>query len=183
VALKIYTKTGDDGSTGLFGGGRVPKDALRIESYGTVDELNSVLGVAACYVKDKKISEVIHYLQNDLFNLGADLATPYDVKNDYIGRVSSKDVDVLEKWIDQLDIDLPELTNFILPGGSPAASYLHLARNVCRRAERLTVSLSREENIGPTILTYLNRLSDLLFVLARYANKVEKSDEVKWTRK
>lgn len=180
--MKIYTKTGDDGTTGLFGGGRVSKDALRIESYGTVDELNSVIGIVRSAKPPKALDEILHQIQNDLFNLGADLATPYDVQNNYISRVQAAHIEKLERSIDAIDAQLTELTNFILPGGIPAAAYLHLARNVCRRAERLTVSLSKEELIGPFVITYLNRLSDLLFVLARWANKLAGEDEVKWSK-
>jgi cob(I)alamin adenosyltransferase len=181
--MKIYTKTGDDGTTGLFGGDRVPKDAVRIEAYGTVDELNAVLGIVRCHNEDKKLDGYLHEIQNDLFNLGADLATPMKVKNEYIVRIQSKDSEKLEKWIDELDAELLPLTNFILPGGHPSASYLHLARNVCRRAERLTVSLSRNESVGSEALIYLNRLSDLLFVLARWVNHIHGTDEIKWEKR
>ncbi len=178
--MKIYTKTGDDGTTGLFGGARVPKDAERIDAYGTVDELNAVIGMVRSQNKDGKLDGFLHEIQNDLFNLGADLATPMNVKNDYITRIQSKDSEKLEKWIDELDAELPALTNFILPGGHPSAAYLHLARNVCRRAERLTVGLSHKESIGSEVLVYLNRLSDLLFILARWINLREGATEVKW---
>ncbi|MBX7150808.1 cob(I)yrinic acid a,c-diamide adenosyltransferase [bacterium] len=180
--MKIYTKTGDDGTTGLFGGGRVSKDALRIESYGTVDELNSVIGIARSVKLPKELDVILLQIQNDLFNLGADLATPYDNQNSYIPRMQAVHVEKLEQSIDTIDAQLPELTSFIFPGGTTTSAYLHLARNVCRRAERLTVSLSKEENIGPMVVTYLNRLSDLLFVLARWANKFAGKDEVKWSK-
>ncbi len=180
--MKIYTKTGDDGTTGLFGGERVSKDAVRIESYGTVDELNSAVGIVRCHNSDSKIDLMLHQIQNDLFNLGADLATPVSVKSDHIVRMELKDAEALEKWIDELDADLPALTNFILPGGTPAASYLHLARNVCRRAERLAVKLAHEEKIGQAVLIYLNRLSDLMFVMARWANHRAGKEETKWTK-
>lgn len=181
--MKIYTKTGDDGTTGLFGGERVPKDAVRIEAYGTVDELNAVLGIVRCHNEDKKLDGYLHEIQNDLFNLGADLATPLSVKNDYVVRIKSMDCEKLEKWIDEFDAELPALTNFILPGGHVSAAYLHLARNVCRRAERLTVRLSREESIGENVLIYLNRLSDLLFVMARWVNHATGHSEIKWEKR
>ncbi len=181
--MKIYTKTGDDGTTGLFGGERVFKDALRIEAYGTVDELNSVLGIVRNHNDDEKLSTILNAIQNSLFEVGADLATPMSIKNDYIKRLQVSEVEQIEQWIDELDDKLPELTNFILPGGSPSSAYLHLARNVCRRAERCTISLSKEEPIGKVVIQYLNRLSDLLFVLARYANFVAGIPDTPWIRK
>ena len=181
--MKIYTKTGDDGTTGLFGGGRISKDAVRLESYGTVDELNSVLGLVRCHNADKEIDSMLHHIQNDLFNLGADLATPMSVRNKSVVRIQSKETRVLENWIDRMEAGLPALTNFILPGGTPAAAYLHLARSVCRRAERLVVKLSREEKISKAVIVYLNRLSDLLFVLARWANHKGGQEEIKWMKK
>lgn len=181
--MKIYTKTGDDGTTGLFGGDRVPKDAVRIEAYGTVDELNAVIGIVRCHNEDKKLDGLLYEIQNDLFNLGADLATPMKVKNEYIVRIRSKDSNKLEQWIDELDAELPALTNFILPGGHFSSAYLHLARNVCRRAERLTVSLSHKEPVGSEVLIYLNRLSDLLFVLARWVNHRQGAGDIKWEKR
>ncbi len=178
--MKIYTKTGDDGTTGLFGGERVSKDALRIEAYGTVDELNAVIGLARCYADNDKTEDLLHEIQNDLFNLGADLATPLGIDNTLIVRMKSADCERLESWIDELDAALPELTNFILPGGHAAAAHLHLARNVCRRAERLAVGLSRKEKIGDYVVIYLNRLSDLLFVLARWVNRQKGFEEIRW---
>lgn len=181
--MKIYTKTGDDGTTGLFGGGRLPKDAVRIEAYGTVDELNSVIGIVRNQSAPKRLAEMLREIQNDLFDLGADLATPMSTKNDYIVRMADSDTVRIEKWIDELDGALPALTNFILPAGSPAATYLHLARNVCRRAERLVVRLSHSEETGTPVKTYLNRLSDLLFVMARYANHSAGVADEAWTKK
>lgn len=181
--MKIYTKTGDDGTTGLFGGERVTKDAVRIDAYGTVDELNGVIGIVRSNSNDKKLDSYLHEIQNDLFKLGADLATPMNVTNDHIVRIHSKDSAKLEKWIDELDAELPALTNFILPGGHHSAAYLHLARNVCRRAERLTVSLSRKEPVGSEVLVYLNRLSDFLFVLARWVNLRQGIAEIKWEKR
>lgn len=178
--MKIYTKTGDRGDTSLFGGQRVPKDALRIEAYGTVDELNSVLGIVRADNKEKEIDEILGHVQNDLFVLGADLATPRASNTKQITRVEPKDAARLEKVIDRLEVKLKPLKTFILPGGSPVAARLHFARTVCRRAERAVVRLSRNEDIGEDIMVYLNRLSDLLFVLARYANLCAGIPETAW---
>lgn len=180
--MKIYTKTGDDGTTGLFGGGRVRKDHLRIEAYGTVDELNSAIGIARTLSRHAELNGILHKIQNSLFQLGADLATPYTVENKLIVRMADTDVMEIEKQIDRIDETLPELKNFILPGGSGLSAYLHLARNICRRAERLAVALSASENIGPFVTVYLNRLSDLLFVLARWANQLEGVEDREWNR-
>lgn len=178
--MKIYTKTGDKGETGLFGGQRVSKDALRIEAYGAVDELNSVLGIVRALRPKKKIDTVLQQIQSDLFVLGADLATPMTKNQSTIPRIQSSHTVALEKIIDTLEASLQPLKAFILPSGTPIASYLHFARTVCRRAERQVVRLSRSENIGSEVIVYLNRLSDLLFVLARYANHLEKKKEVQW---
>jgi cob(I)alamin adenosyltransferase len=177
--MSIYTKTGDKGDTTLFGGQRVPKDALRIEAYGTVDELNSVLGIVRSDNADSEIDNIVAQIQNQLFDLGADLATPRSIEK-RIKRIEPKDAHPLEKIIDTLEGDLRPLKSFILPGGSPVAARLHFARTVCRRAERAVVRLSRNEDIGEGITVYLNRLSDLLFVLARYANYRAKAPEIKW---
>lgn len=178
--MKIYTKTGDKGDTSLFGGQRVPKDALRIEAYGTVDELNSVLGIVRADNKENEIDSIIDRIQNDLFVLGADLATPRSQSSKSIKRIDAKDSRHLEKTIDQLEEQLKPLKTFILPGGSLVAARLHFARTVCRRAERSAVRLSRNEDIGEGTTIYLNRLSDLLFVLARYANHAAGVSETKW---
>lgn len=178
--MKIYTKTGDKGETALFGGERVPKDALRIEAYGTVDELNSVLGIVRSLKPEKKLDAILLKLQNDLFVLGADLATPIASRNSIIPRIQRSNAVSLEKIIDRFEKPLQPLKAFILPGGSPVAAYLHLARTVCRRAERHVVRLSRNEDTGSSVMIYLNRLSDLLFVLARYANYCEHHKEPKW---
>lgn len=178
--MKIYTKTGDKGDTSLFGGQRVPKDALRIEAYGTVDELNSVLGIVRADNEEKEIDSIIDRIQNELFDLGADLATPRSQSSKSIKRFEAKDSRHLEKQIDQLEEHLKSLKTFILPGGSLVAARLHFARTVCRRAERSVVRLSRNEDIGEGITIYLNRLSDLLFVLARYANHTAGVSETKW---
>jgi cob(I)alamin adenosyltransferase len=180
VVMKIYTKTGDTGHTSLFGGQRVPKDAMRIEAYGTVDELNSVLGIVLAENTSDRIAEILTSIQNHLFTLGADLATPGSSDSKSIKRVQAKDAHSLEKVIDSLESHLKPLRSFVLPGGSPVAARIHFARTVCRRAERLVVRLSRNEDIGNSIIIYLNRLSDLLFVLARYANHVAGVQEIKW---
>lgn len=178
--MKIYTKTGDKGETSLFGGQRVPKDALRIEAYGTVDELNSVLGIVRADNTESEIDRILAHVQNQLFDLGADLATPRSSKPKKVNRIEPGDAHSLEKFIDSLEVNLKPLKRFILPGGSPVAARLHFARTVCRRAERAVVRLSRNEDIGDDITVYLNRLSDLLFVLARYANHTAKVQEIKW---
>lgn len=183
--MKIYTRTGDDGTTGLFGGGRVPKDSLRVEAYGTVDELNSVLGVARSHNEDQKLDQILESLQNELFVLGSDLATPITPKGDkpYTMRLPEGATQRLETLIDACDKDLPPLRNFILPGGSPCASNLHLARTVCRRAERLVVSMVRQDVVlSAEALTYLNRLSDLLFALGRWANHRAGVEEIVWKK-
>ncbi len=178
--MKIYTKTGDRGDTSLFGGQRVPKDALRIEAYGTVDELNSALGLARAENTDAQIDRILEGIQNELFELGADLATPQSVEKGKVRRMESKDVQGMEKNIDDLQGRLKPLRSFILPGGFPVAARIHFARTICRRAERAAVRLSRNEDIGDTVIIYLNRLSDLLFVLARYANARAGVPEVRW---
>jgi cob(I)alamin adenosyltransferase len=166
--MKIYTKTGDNGTTALFAGGRVSKTHLRVEAYGTVDELNSVLGVARAHQPhcDAWLSQI----QTQLFHLGADLATPLDAKSDWVIRMDAPTIQWLETLIDDCTAELPPLTNFVLPGGTPAAAHLHVARTVCRRAERLTVALVAQEAIGEHVAPYLNRLSDALFTLARWEN-------------
>lgn len=178
--MKIYTRTGDKGDTSLYGGQRVPKDALRIEAYGILDELNSVLGIVRSDNTHPEIDEILSQIQNQLFELGADLATPRSVTRKHVKRFEPKDAGPLEKWIDRLGGYLKPLRNFILPGGSPVAARIHFARTVCRRAERAVVRLSRNEDIGDGITVYLNRLSDLLFVLARYANSTANVTETKW---
>jgi len=179
-SMKIYTRKGDGGDTSLFGGQRVPKDAMRIDAYGTVDELNSVIGVARCEGSDQEIDVLLGHIQEELFALGADLATPRSLKKDSIRRFETREVHSLERIIDRVEPRLKPLKNFILPGGSPQAARLHLARTVCRRAERAVVRLSRHEDIGKGAVVYLNRLSDLLFVLARYANHVAGLQEKRW---
>jgi cob(I)alamin adenosyltransferase len=178
--MKIYTKTGDQGDTSLFGGQRVPKDALRIEAYGTVDELNSVIGIVLAEAPEGDIARILTQVQNQLFDLGADLATPRSLTRKNIKRIDGRDSASLEKNIDAIELRLKPLKSFILPGGSPVAARLHFARTVCRRAERVVVRLSRNEDIGEGMTMYLNRLSDLLFVLARCANCESGVPEVKW---
>ncbi len=178
--MKIYTKTGDAGETSLFGGKRVPKDDLRIEAYGTIDELNSIIGVIRAMQLHEEIDVILERLQHDLFVIGADLATTTSHTSASIPRIKNSNITVLEKIIDTIDSKLEPLKVFILPGGTLASSYLHFARTVCRRAERGVVHLSHSEEINNHVVIYLNRLSDLLFVLARYANFLEKKEEVKW---
>jgi cob(I)alamin adenosyltransferase len=180
MGMKIYTKTGDAGETGLFGGQRVPKDALRIEAYGSVDEVNSVIGIVQSMNPPGKLVPMLSRIQNDLFIVGADLATPAEKTGLHIERVEIGQSVVLERYIDELEEELPALKSFILPGGTPAASQLHCARTVCRRAERAVVRLSHTEDIGDAVIVYVNRLSDFLFVAARYANHWAGAEEVPW---
>jgi cob(I)alamin adenosyltransferase len=185
--MKIYTKTGDNGTTALFGGTRVKKYNSRIESYGTVDELNAYIGL----IKDQEISEYIKEsllkIQNELFTLGAMLATPPEketLKNGKerlnIPKINEDSILFLENEIDKMDAVLPQMTHFILPGGHQAVSFCHVARCVCRRAERLSVELNDQETLNENILKYLNRLSDYLFVLARKLTYDLKVEEIKW---
>jgi cob(I)alamin adenosyltransferase len=181
--MKIYTRTGDSGETGLFGGSRIDKDAERVEAYGTLDELNSVLGLVLTEVIPKPLYTLLHRLQSELFAAGAELAStdPNAVRTRLISQAH---VSALEHEIDLYDGQLPPLTHFILPGGSRAAATLHLARTVCRRAERRVVALSRlsDQNVSAILLAYLNRLSDLIFVLARAANEQLGFPDTQWTR-
>jgi len=180
--VKIYTRTGDDGETGLFGGGRVAKDALRVDAYGAVDELNAALGLARAAGLPEPIEAVVGRVQEELFVLGADLATPAhgSARDDRVVRIAPDQVERLERDIDAAEEGLPPLDSFILPGGSPAGAALHLARTICRRAERRTVHLARSEPVSDSVVPYLNRLSDLLFVLARAANAADGRPEHKW---
>lgn len=170
--MKIYTKTGDNGDTGLFGGGRVPKNSPRIDTYGTIDELNSYIGLAAAEVADEEIKELLVSIQSRLFTVGSDLATPLTEKNEKLNitRVPESYYIYLEKSIDKFDEKLDTLKNFVLPGGSKGAALLHVCRAVCRRAERKAVALKDLEKVNNNIIIFLNRLSDLFFVLARYEN-------------
>lgn len=169
---RIYTKSGDGGETGLGDGRRVAKDHVRVAAYGEVDELNSVLGLLAASCPDAPERELLVAVQNDLFDVGADLCVPaaVDEQPDAVLRVTPAQAERLERAIDRLNGGLEPLRSFILPGGSPAAAWLHLARTVCRRAERAVVTLSHTEPLNPQVVIYLNRLSDFLFVLGRVAN-------------
>ena len=178
--MKIYTKTGDRGETSLFGGRRIPKDELRIEAYGTVDELNSIIGICRSLNTTQELDRILDELQHDLFQLGADLATPRAESKAGVVRMREEDVARLEHYIDRIDPTLDTLRSFILPGGNRSAAMLHFARAVCRRGERLVVRLARVEDIGEMPTKYLNRLSDLLFVLARWVNALGNTPEVKW---
>lgn len=172
---KIYTRTGDDGSTGLGDGARVPKDSPRVTAYGTTDELNCTIGlVLACADVPAPVREVLDQVQHDLFDLGGELCIPG------MAMIDDADIERLEQQLDQFNAELPALKEFILPGGGMAAAHCHLARTVCRRAERETVTLSREEDIRPQAIRYLNRLSDLLFVLARVLARAGGHGEVLW---
>jgi cob(I)alamin adenosyltransferase len=179
--MKIYTRTGDDGTTSLFSGGRVPKYHLRVEAYGTVDELNSILGVARALQPSPTTDEYLARIQHQLFHLGADLATPLDAKSSHIVRVAADQVAWLEESIDALTAQLPPLTAFILPGGAPAAAQIHVARTICRRVERFVTQLAESEPVGEQALPYLNRLSDFLFTLARWENMQANVADVTWT--
>lgn len=184
MADTIYTRTGDRGETGLFGGRRVPKDDLRVEACGAVDELNALLGVVAALPEPGIDRDRILALQRTLFEVGADLATPPDASETSgsatVVRLQGRAAAELEHAIDAVEAGLAPLTAFILPGGSPGAAALHHARTVCRRAERRCVALARSEPVNPCVLQYLNRLSDLLFVLAREANRAAGSPDVPW---
>lgn len=178
---KIYTKKGDAGETSLGGGQRVPKDHLRVAAYGSVDELNSQIGLALAYGLCEKLSQVLPQIQNELFDLGSDLAFREEDKALYpIPQIAARHVERLEKLIDEMTAVVGPLENFILPGGSPGAAHLHVARTVCRRAERDVTALAREEPIGAYALVYLNRLSDALFVMARYENYMRGAPEPLW---
>ncbi len=179
MAFKIYTKTGDEGQTALFGGKRLPKSHLRIECYGTVDELNSYLGLVRDRSDDEHVRAILFEIQNRLFDLGANLATDPS-KNLTTPTIAQADIQLLENEIDAMEETLPALKNFILPGGHPTVSHCHVARCVCRRAERLVVALNMEEPVAAEVLRYLNRLSDFLFVLARKIGQDLGATEVVW---
>ncbi len=178
---KVYTRTGDGGSTGLIGGQRVSKDTLRVAAYGTVDETSSHLGAALAIGLTEHLVEPSSRIQNDLFHLGSDLAIREEDKERFkVPQIEERHVVFLERLMDELSVELEPLENFILPGGSPSAAHLHLARAVCRRAERDAVALSRQEGIGTWTVKYLNRLSDALFVMARYENFKCGAPDVLW---
>jgi cob(I)alamin adenosyltransferase len=178
--MKIYTRTGDLGTTGLFGGGRVPKHHLRVAAYGAVDETNSFLGLAAAQCPDPDLRQRIERIQAEMFEVGADLATPLDAKTSHVVRVHPAKIERLEQEIDVWEQELPPLQTFILPGGSAAGASLHIARTVCRRAERAVAALADAETIQPDAQRYLNRLSDWLFVLARLINHRLGQGEMPW---
>jgi cob(I)alamin adenosyltransferase len=181
---EVYTRTGDKGTTALFGGSRVRKDSARVEAYGSVDELNSTIGVAVSFMRSRRLKRTLEGIQNELFNIGAELASE-TTKRAKAGHMFSNEAEKiagLERLIDEYDAKVPKLRTFILPSGSRAGALLHLSRTVCRRAEREVVRLSRKENVNPHVLTYLNRLSDLLFVLARYTNKSARKPETAWKK-
>ena len=181
---KLYTRSGDQGETALFGGRRVSKDDPRVEAYGSVDELNSTLGVAVSFLRQKRIVAALQSIQNELFNIGSELASESGPKADR-GRMfidPKRKIAGLERLIDEHDANVPPLRTFILPSGARAGALLHLARGVCRRAERAVVRLSRQEDVNPQLVIYLNRLSDLLFVLARYVNKAARKPETPWRK-
>jgi cob(I)alamin adenosyltransferase len=178
--MKIYTKTGDQGITSLLGGVRVPKSDLRIDAYGTLDELNSYVGLLRDQEVNKKRSELLKTIQDRLFTIGADLATVPGKDKVKKPDLHPEDVEVLEKEMDAMDAELPMLTSFILPGGHTAVSFCHLARTVCRRSERIVVELASEEPVAELIIQYLNRLSDFLFVLGRKMAQELEVEEVTW---
>ncbi len=178
---KVYTRTGDDGTTGLVGGQRVPKESLRVTAYGTVDETSSHLGVALAGGLVERLRGPLQRIQNDLFHLGSDLAILEEDKERFqVPQIEERHVVFLERLMDDLSVELGPLENFILPGGSPGAAHLHVARAVCRRAERTVIALSREEAVGAWTVRYLNRLSDALFVMARYENLERGVGDVLW---
>jgi len=177
----IYTRKGDDGETSLGGGQRVPKDAPRVAAYGTVDELNSAIGGAVAHGLSPRLMEALPVIQNELFHLGSDLAFRKEDKQQYqLPQIEERHVQKLEELIDELNEVVGPLQNFILPGGSSGAAQLHVARTICRRAERDVLTLAREEPIGPLVMPYLNRLSDVLFVMARYENNQRGIAEPLW---
>ena len=181
--MKIYTKTGDSGETGLFKGPRVPKHDLRVEAYGNVDECNAMIGVCLIHIHHAEIKALLSSIQHELFEVGADLATPEQPQDDSRWRIDPEMTVQLEDAIDRFESELPVLTNFILPGGSLGGAHIHHARTVCRRAERSVSKLAEAEPINPEILKYLNRLSDLLFVLARAENQNALSPETIWKKR
>jgi len=180
--MKIYTRRGDAGETSLADGSRLPKDATRVAAYGDIDELNAVLGVARAHARGQRLKALLDGVQRDLFAVGAQLAAGRRAEGARKAKaaMTPDQVDRLEKAIDSYEARLPPLASFILPGGSRLGSFLHQARTVCRRAERSLVSLAREETVDPRIVAYVNRLSDLLFVLARHANRAARQSEERW---
>jgi len=182
MSQKIYTKTGDKGTTSLIGGTKVNKSHIRIESYGTVDELNSWIGVVNDHINDTDTQQALKEIQDRLFTIGSSLACDPDKESKLkIPDLHETDVEFLEREIDRMNESLPEMKTFILPGGAPAVSFAHVARCVCRRAERICVAMQAEElEIEPLVIKYLNRLSDYLFVVARYIGSLQNAEEVQW---
>lgn len=184
--MKIYTKTGDKGETALYGGTRVSKASARVDSYGNIDELNSFIGSAKCEITDEKVLHQLKKIQFDLFTVGSESATPVDKLTLANGKsrlalmISDIEIEELENWMDDFEKDLEPLQYFILPGGGKAATSLHICRTVCRRAERSMVFLNETEEVRPELIKYLNRLSDYLFVLARYISKITGEKEEYW---
>ncbi len=179
--MKIYTRTGDDGETGLYGGERIGKSSLRVRAYGSVDEASSFIGLARSHVADQDLNRTLASLQSLLFELGADLATPHTARQrEKLSPIRAEDVAWVESLIDELDAELEPLTSFILPGGIPGGAALHVARTVMRRAERDAVALQAEETINPEVVKFLNRVSDLLFNMARVANTRGGVSETRW---
>jgi len=180
--MKIYTKTGDRGETGLFGGERVSKNELRIEAYGTIDELNAFIGLAIIEVSDNSVKDLLQRIQNWLFSIGADLSTPDNEKTKKLNvfRTPEEYFAYIEEEIDKYESKLAELRNFILPGGTKGAALLHICRTITRRAERMVVALNSTVKIGNNIVIFLNRLSDLFFVLARFDNAVTGTPDIEW---
>jgi cob(I)alamin adenosyltransferase len=178
--MKIYTRTGDDGTTGLLGPGRVLKHSARVEAYGAVDELNAALGRVRTLDTQDWLAAELATLQSKLFHLGAELAAPGAGALGSLERITDEDVAALERWIDRLDAELPPLTNFVLPGGSALGADLHVARTICRRAERRVVALLQSEAADARLVRYLNRLGDLLFVMARWCNRRAGAPESEW---
>ena len=184
--MKIYTKTGDKGETSLYGGTRVSKAAARVESYGTLDELNAFIGLAKAEISDEKVLNQLQKIQFDLFTVGSEAATPTDKlilangKNRLDLMISEEEISELEHWMDDLDGELEPLQFFILPSGGKAAASVHVCRTVCRRAERAMVYLNETEEVRPELIKYLNRLSDYLFILARYISKISGEKEDYW---
>ena len=186
MTFKIYTKTGDKGETSLYGGTRVSKAAARVESYGTLDELNAFIGLAKAEISDEKVLNQLQKIQFDLFTVGSEAATPTDKmllangKNRLDLMISEKEITELELWMDDFDAELEPLRFFILPSGGKAAATIHVCRTVCRRAERAMVFLNETEEVRPELIKYLNRLSDYLFILARYISKISGEKEEYW---
>ncbi len=186
---RVYTRSGDKGTTALVGGARVPKDSRRVECYGAIDELNSVLGLVRAFNREEpaspareRLEAILKRLQNELFDLGGQLATPAQAEYEGMFRVGEGDVRALEQLVDECQKDLQPLRSFVLPGGGQVSGLLHLARTVCRRAEREILRLSREEEIGDFVLPYINRLGDLLFALSRSVGMQRGEDEHLWER-